>query len=311
MSALVVKPRNRLAVKFSLPIKSVDWSDLDAPVARAQFNRTTNLLISALVLINSVCLLLGYLAVQISRKYHSAIGYSSDLKILKDENNFFNQIGGVIVLFSFVVFVLLIFWTRRLYESTSRLWLGNRDWGRRWAKWAWLLPYWYLFGLPFRAFNEPQSIKSIVGSSIFLLIPLFFTLLSPIRLLGEIDRMLRGNIIFFNADGPRLADGWRKETFSEALGIWFGFFALGMPIMAVSAISIRNPFLFESLEEGASHYAQVAKVVLAGCVFVALAGSSAIFFIQKTRKRVNERVFAQISSAIKLPHSELRVESNR
>ena len=299
MSTLRVKPQNRLVAKFSLPLKSVDWSDLEVPIAKAKFNRTTNLLISALVLITSACVLFGYLALQISRKYRSAIDYSSDLKILKDGNNFFNQIGGVIALLSFVVFVLLIIWTRRLYESTSRLWLGNREWSRRWARWAWLLPYWYLFGLPIRAFNEPQSIKSIVGSSIFLVIPLFFTLLSPIRLLGEIDRMLRGNIIFFNTDGPRLADGWRKETFNEALGIWFGFFALGMPIMAVSAISMRNPFLFESLEDGASHYTQVAKVVLVGCVFVALAGFSAMFFIQKTRKRVNERVFAQISSAIK------------
>jgi hypothetical protein len=66
MSSLGVKPRNRLVAKFSLPLKSVDWSELDVSITKSKFNRTTNLLIGALVLISSVCVLFGYIAVQLT-----------------------------------------------------------------------------------------------------------------------------------------------------------------------------------------------------------------------------------------------------
>jgi hypothetical protein len=303
MSTLEVKPRNRFAAKFSSPLKSVDWSDLDVSVTKSKFNRTTNLLISALVLISSACVLFGYIAVQISRKYRSAIDYSSDLKILKHENNFFNQIGGVIIVLILVVFVLLIIWTRRLYESTSRLWLGSSDWNKRRANWVWLSPLAVVL-IPIVVspivvianFSDdlfrPLLALMIFALSLFLTIDLLFR---PARLLLEIDRMLKGNVLIFGQDGPRLADGWKRERGSKLVVSWFAFFSIGLPLLAIGGPLMRNPLSFDSLEEGANSYEKFSKLVFVGGVCAAVAGFIAIFFIRVTRKNLNESVFANLN----------------
>jgi hypothetical protein len=303
MSSLGVKPRNRLAEKFSSPLKSVDWSELDVSITKSKFNRTTNLLIGALVLISSACVLFGYIAVQISRKYRSTIDYSSDLKILKDENNFFNQIGGVIIVLILVVFVLLIIWTRRLYESTSRLWLGSSDWNKRRANWVWLSPLAVVL-IPIVVspivvianFSDdlfrPLLALMIFALSLFLTVDLLFR---PARLLLEIDRMLKGNVLIFGQDGPRLADGWKRERGSKLVVSWFAFFSIGLPLLAIGGPLMRNPLSFDSLEEGANSYEKFSKLVFVGGVCAAVAGFIAIFFIRVTRKNLNESVFANLN----------------
>jgi hypothetical protein len=289
--------------KFSLPLKSVDWSELDVSITKSKFNRTTNLLIGALVLISSVCVLFGYIAVQISRKYRSTIDYSSDLKILKDENNFFNQIGGVIIVLILVVFVLLIIWTRRLYESTSRLWLGSSDWNKRRANWVWLSPLAVVL-IPIvispivviANFSDdlfrPLLALMIFALSLFLTVDLLFR---PARLLLEIDRMLKGNVLIFGQDGPRLADGWKRERGSKLVVSWFAFFSIGLPLLAIGGPLMRNPLSFDSLEEGANSYEKFSKLVFVGGVCAAVAGFIAIFFIRVTRKNLNESVFANLN----------------
>jgi hypothetical protein len=304
MSTLEVKPRNRFAAKFSSPLKSVDWSDLDVSVTKSKFNRTTNLLISALVLISSACVLFGYIAVQISRKYRSAIDYSSDLKILKHENNFFNQIGGVIIVLMLLVFVLLIIWTRRLYESTSRLWLGSSDWNKRRANWVWLSPLAVVL-IPIVVspivvianFSDdlfrPLLALMIFALSLFLTIDLLFR---PARLLLEIDRMLKGNILIFRQDGPRLADGWKRERASKIVVSWFALFSIGLPLLAIGGPLMRNPLSFDSLEEGANSYEKFSKLVFVGGLCAAAAGFIAIYFIHVTRKNLNESVYANLNT---------------
>ena len=304
MSTLEVKPRNRFAAKFSSPLKSVDWSDLDVSVTKSKFNQTTNLLITALVLISSACVLFGYIAVQISRKYPSAIESSSDLKILKDENNFFNQIGGVIIVLMLIVFVLLIIWTRRLYESTSRLWLGSGDWNKRRANWVWLSPLAVILVpivvspiVVIANFSDdlfrPLLALMIFALSLFLTIDLLFR---PARLLLEIDRMLKGNVLIFGQDGPRLADGWKRERGSKLVVSWFALFSIGLPLLAIGGPLMRNPLSFDSLEEGANSYENFSKLVLVGGVCTAVAGFIAIFFIRVTRKNLNENVYANLNT---------------
>jgi len=304
MSSLGVKPRNRLAEKFSSPLKSVDWSELDVSITKSKFNRTTNLLIGALVLISSACVLFGYIAVQISRKYRSTIDYSSDLKILKDENNFFNQIGGVIIVLMLVVFVLLVIWTRRLYESTSRLWLGSSDWNKRRANWVWLSPLAVVL-IPIVVspivvianFSDdlfrPLLALMIFALSLFLTIDLLFR---PARLLLEIDRMLKGNILIFGQDGPRLADGWKRERASKIVVSWFALFSIGLPLLAIGGPLMRNPLSFDSLEEGANSYEKFSKLVFVGGLCAAAASFIAIYFIHVTRKNLNESVYANLNT---------------
>jgi hypothetical protein len=139
---------------------------------------------------------------------------------------------------------------------------------------------------------RPLLALMIFALSLFLTVDLLFR---PARLLLEIDRMLKGNVLIFGQDGPRLADGWKRERGSKLVVSWFAFFSIGLPLLAIGGPLMRNPLSFDSLEEGANSYEKFSKLVFVGGVCAAVAGFIAIFFIRVTRKNLNESVFANLN----------------
>ncbi len=293
-----------------LLVNPTRWETIDATETEKRLSRRSSLASACLLLSTAIAIILAITALVLANKYEQDAARGPVSLSLIDTANLINLFGGLAVTIGLLTLVSLSLWSRILYLTTKRLWLGHRDWSMKWAAGSWYYPFGVqllggsaaallaLLGyvIPWEPLSDFLKIAAVivgVGTGIVLLI----ALARPASVLREIDRMLRGNVITFPNGGPRLADGWRANRASRLIVVWFVLFYMGTALISPNIRSLSDPTRFESVDDGIAVFRQTAAFVVIGSAVMSVACLTGVAHIRRTSNLVKKHVFLHLSES--------------